>query len=376
MDKFIRVPAAVKMRTTINRYWIGHLTAYEFTVLTFIYERTYPYGKDAERIPFRHFLKGVYSSGELLHAPVNMSRASLVRSLSAMRKKGMLVKEGAGWETAVYGINPAWTPVLSHSKYVAPTDQEPCSLRADARAPTDPSITRDTNLGKEEGIITAGSSAPAELLDRLKGALAKTDAPRQFRLDKGGVSAWRLAWEAAFRNFHPQWPKPPEWVKADQAILKRSFARYQGIDRKFDGVDLITWVIENWHTVHNQVPQLQASGLMPKLRPFVRHIELIYDLYMTHTGAVTTTGGRVLTKPAKVIETLQAENAALQATVKRLATAPQETTPRQPPPRVPANSSPIHGPQLANKPLATRTGHAGWDKPAPRKSGLRRRIKP
>ena len=75
------------------------LTNNEFRVLCFILNRTLRFHKEEERIPYRHFLKGVISrDGECITAAIPGDKRTIKRSLDSLKEKGLIdVRIGGDW---------------------------------------------------------------------------------------------------------------------------------------------------------------------------------------------------------------------------------------------------------------------------------------
>lgn len=370
------LPASLVMRAKINRLWIGYLTPAEFSVVSFIYERTYPYGKDAEKIYVDHFMYGVVTSdGTLLHAPLKLSRATLMRSLAALRKYGAVMASGSEREVQTYALNPVWNPERSGLKMRLAKSQNETSVvsKRDQSSLNMRPLTKEDNMGKKLGIKTGDGSAAPSFVEKLQGVGHNSTLKRQARIAKGGRYSWETVWHDTWKDFHPDWPKPTQWTGVDYKMFRQSFGRFPDLDV----VAFIRWTIENWRTVLGRVPQLNKYGSLPKLRGFVRHMEALVDTYHKFTGKIVIAGAPEV-DPQTALAAKDAENAALRERIKSLSQRPS-AAPTAPPPRPATPTRPrdpyAPNPAAANMRPVDMRGVPGFeDEPTPR-TGLRKRFK-
>jgi len=89
--------------------WLEVLTVYEVVVLQFINERTYRYGKRAERIPVRHFSEGVYSSeGVCVSQGLPIGKTKIKQCINRLELLSIIqIKHGDGkrYECNIFAIN-------------------------------------------------------------------------------------------------------------------------------------------------------------------------------------------------------------------------------------------------------------------------------
>lgn len=87
------------------------LSPVEWSVLCFIYDRTWGWTKVWERIPYSHFTGGVQGrDGRVWHRGTGLSRSSVIRGLKGLLAKEMVVRRplASGWQ---WSIHHGFTPV-------------------------------------------------------------------------------------------------------------------------------------------------------------------------------------------------------------------------------------------------------------------------
>ncbi len=69
----------------------------EWSVLCFVYDRTWGWSKRWERIPYRHFVSGIKTrDGKCWHHGTGLSRSSVIRGLKGLEAKGMIFSRPRG----------------------------------------------------------------------------------------------------------------------------------------------------------------------------------------------------------------------------------------------------------------------------------------
>ena len=98
-----------------------HVTPDEFLVLMFVFERTYGYKKEWERIPLRHFLDGVFhgQTNECVTTRTGISKTNLLAALRHLTGKGLLLvssdgKSGSNWYSVAKPEAVDWHRVISY----------------------------------------------------------------------------------------------------------------------------------------------------------------------------------------------------------------------------------------------------------------------
>jgi hypothetical protein len=94
-------PAEASRR--ISRVLRAKVNPTEYCVLTFIYDRTYAFGKADEAIPQWHFLHGI---PEIPMCGLNMAERTLRDALQRLIKKGYVEITGGTTNVKKYSINP------------------------------------------------------------------------------------------------------------------------------------------------------------------------------------------------------------------------------------------------------------------------------
>lgn len=75
----------------VFRDWAAILSPPELAIVMMVFDRTIGWGKEAEYIPHRHFLDGVYGDdGKCYNRGLNISRRSLIMMLKTLRDDGFL----------------------------------------------------------------------------------------------------------------------------------------------------------------------------------------------------------------------------------------------------------------------------------------------
>lgn len=75
----------------LSAYGLVVLNTHEYLLLNFISARTVHFGKLAEMITKEHFLRGVWSEGELVCSPVGMWERELYKTIHSLEEKGFVV---------------------------------------------------------------------------------------------------------------------------------------------------------------------------------------------------------------------------------------------------------------------------------------------
>lgn len=97
----------VKLRQSVTRRFVPHLTASECVVLDYIFDRTIMWGRYRTRIPISEFDQGNPPNG-----PLPLSRRTILKALSSLQKKEVLIATGNQNSGKSYQINFEWPPSL------------------------------------------------------------------------------------------------------------------------------------------------------------------------------------------------------------------------------------------------------------------------
>ena len=89
----------------ILRKWMKDLTASEFMVLMFIFDRTIGWSKKVESIRMGHFLKGVHHQGRVIRCQINMCESTIRNSLQSLKRKKYIVVHTNEGSANCYEIN-------------------------------------------------------------------------------------------------------------------------------------------------------------------------------------------------------------------------------------------------------------------------------
>lgn len=96
-------------RERLARYWMGALKGSEFKVLTFIVERTLPFGKRSEVIPLRHFTDGVWTrDGNVVTSGTGLGRRTVILAISTLVRSGLVIRRDRTPKKNGYAQDSYW----------------------------------------------------------------------------------------------------------------------------------------------------------------------------------------------------------------------------------------------------------------------------
>lgn len=108
-----------------------HITIDEMAVLMFVFERTYGYKKEQERISLKHFLEGVHKSNSplMITSRVGLSKTNLLRAIRHLLGKGIIQVHneaggGCNWYTVSKPEQINWHQVAEYVKENQPDEIE------------------------------------------------------------------------------------------------------------------------------------------------------------------------------------------------------------------------------------------------------------
>ncbi len=284
------------------------LTTIQLSVLLFVADRTYGWGKESEIITYRHFLNGIPSKdpdAEPYAGAVQTSRPSLSAALKHLAGIGLL-EVRPGRNLVAYQINLDWNPSQTiendmplrspkrlsemHSMQtsdrliVAPTSK--VSLPPTSKA-TLPELVNPLNLKKSKGkngkfkklettsLVASPPIAKEETLDdRIDSAVSRYSVSRQKRLSRWNTDSAEIAWFGGLRRLYPD--SPALTVKKFNIYSLRDYGKKwiaAGKDRSVSSwLEYLEWVMSRWSIIRGETfgwmkdaPAVPCIGFFVKL---------------------------------------------------------------------------------------------------------------
>ncbi len=269
------------------RVWRPALSASEFLVLAFIFDRTILWGKTWEVITHHHFLDGVCTRDGTCYAPgLDLSRPTLTAALARLKALGAIHTQPARDGRTGYALNLSWKPAT----------QSPAMIATPRKARTAPPLMATPKRKAEGGqksfppggkklspltvstkaVVTVpkadscGEDGPEAIRERLT---AKAQTASAVSLGKRAAKAERLktdavgnAWQDACRRFHPT-AQHLSLTVADCAILKQYLTRRFRRNGK-EAISFLSWTVQHWLTIRaslfgwmNKTPSPEAPSI-------------------------------------------------------------------------------------------------------------------
>lgn len=335
-----------RMMRKILREIRPHVSEIELSVLLFVWDRTYAYGKTSEVIPMKHFLEGVsLGSGEMLHPPLRAGRRTIYRAIENLIANVIIIA-GKTHRTATptYAINPVWMPPLCHQRHKLVS---PAALACASRGTYN---YKNNNIRDTQQVARVRASASEDdmnprdaLLASVAAATAKNRNARDKNKAKLNATGLEKIWEDAFIAVHPE-ETYFRWRRFEQAAFKKAVER--GVPAT-DLEALITFCVTSFDNVINEhFSWMKSKPAEPAVGFVTKHIAEFYQSYKDSIDPNRKLRGRIkrTEKPSETngqrvrgeidqatsdeVRRLRAENEALKAKVGESASARRKTIKR------------------------------------------------
>jgi hypothetical protein len=312
-----------RMLRKIMREIRPHIDEIDLSVLLFIFDRTYTYGKQAEGIPTSHFLNGVKTaSGELLHPPLRCSRSSLFRSIKKLIANVIIVSgKTHRTGTVTYAINPAWVPPFSVTQTLASVRGGLASVNTgltSVRAGTHNSIDNNRHDVQQVALRASAreedmTTAKERLLATVAGATAKNKAARTKTKNKQNATGLMKIWEDAFIGIHPE-ETYFRWRTFEQAAFKKAVERGVPSDHVEDFIIFCVTAFDN--VINEHFSWMKSKPTIPAVGFVTKHIAEFYQSFNDSKDPNRKLRGRI--KRTEVTDAPKKADANERAEVERL----------------------------------------------------------
>lgn len=247
----------------LHRVWMRPLSAAEFKIVAFVFDRTIGWRKRRERITLRQLSNGVPSGdGSLYSGGTGLSRRTIIDALSRLTgeacrdEKGLtpLVKEVDSPHWIWYSLNFDWKPTGSHCKGVdsaniAPKECGDCTVNGAANAPLRvqklPPKIIELREKKKDNKTEVGnrSSEPVSSTSTNSFQRHQTESASKKRTS---VSALNVLWNTAMAKEFPEaavW----DWTSKERGMVVNLRKKWEdsGNGRGEFG-DFLQWCVNNW----------------------------------------------------------------------------------------------------------------------------------
>lgn len=258
-------------RNIVSRMWKKFLSAYEFTVLDTIFDRTTGWGKEKESIPVRHFLEGFSKGNKFVCTGSSMSEKSVKRVLKSLEDNGYITVErnNGTRKPNKYSINFSFIPegflmLRPRKEDLNPVQNDELKGLADPtndelKGLTDP--TKEVEDFKKEEASSANAqdealSTPRERAQKaLNQSLTKKRKSRVTRSRKNTPDGWETVWRDEYKKCYPG-SKIPKWRGKEYGIMKNIHKRLNDdfVKSGDNFNDFLRFCVRRW------LPVLQTKG--------------------------------------------------------------------------------------------------------------------
>lgn len=277
------------VRQAIDRDWRACLDVFEYSIVTFIYDRTISWGKRAEIISITEFCEGRegYFSG------TGMSRAKLNRCLTQLVHRGIIHRAGNNTHRKRYGLNLEWTPKMSLPP--RKTDTKLGSPRAQLgshRAENTPQLgshrdpLRRTSSKKDleneteraAPSVVRSRERPVSTLKEVEASVLKEAAGRRAVVSQSrDVNDVQREWEGLMREHWPEALLVP-WSPKCRGLYKTAVKNKAFHDvRPFE---FLEWVVSEWGLItKGALSWMKSSPAYPHPEFVMVHLYRLLPLY-------------------------------------------------------------------------------------------------
>lgn len=306
----------------IHAHWSPQMTTTEFSVVLFIFQRTYRFNKLSEYIPVRHFLNGITArNGRVIAPPVHIKRRMLLYVLNRLEKAGFITVKRRGGKDNEYSLNLDFqqdlqtfaadaeiadcgeenqqvsldvenargcnglhfnnnTPTEYYSSNSKITDLD--SNESKARRTQNPIQTVDNNVIYVDVWGMENDGVRSRLMAVEKAQREKTALARKKKILKGGTSAYHEIWADEWKKVFPAVPVPP-WKNYIGTQFSRMFRNMRN-DENFSPEDFLRLCVREWEYIikkrfykYKNAPEYPSPGFV------IKFVDRFFDAYFSET---------------------------------------------------------------------------------------------
>jgi DNA-binding transcriptional ArsR family regulator len=329
-------------------------TRREHAVIDFVFCRTYMFSKRSERISRSHFLKGVYAKdGQLIAAPCGLSANTLEHALTALEKKGALLRAMDAGKITVFSLNPIWSAHAFRLRLKAKICKEASKKQVDppqnlgVHPPQKLGVVPTPKIGDHniqnkinrfEGRARSGAIGQQEensvtmaikddLLAVATSATEKHHAARDRKKQRGNATALLKCWEAAYIEAYPDDRWYP-WRTYEIAAYRKALVRCVP---QADWIEFTDFAVQSFKDViTTRLRWMCSPPQLPTVGFVIKHCDSFYEAFLDRRDPNRRSRARLARatsgqQPEPVPDTVEPFSAALaaenEALKKRLADA-------------------------------------------------------
>lgn len=276
MDKDKELPvSSPNMARLIFRGMRRELTPVQLTVLCFIYERTYLYGKEWDDISASQFLEGVGKDGEMITPGLGIKRSALYGALSVLQQKGMLQRRDNGSKTPSYSIDYMW----GNGKYFY-FPEDACPPRwTHLSTQMDTTIENNTihvARSRAQGMENQMPNPMDKVAAAISAASTKSKDARDRRKKQLNATALYKIWEDAWREHIPD-ERMFAWRSYEVPAFKKALNR--GVP-DYEAEAFIVFCVEHYaNVITSKFSWAKGVSKLPNPTFVLKNVDRFYEAF-------------------------------------------------------------------------------------------------